>query len=53
VKNNLTAGLGRFCLVVLVSTLSTTIMAYLIAIDKQSKQFAKNKIINTIRKWKN
>jgi O-antigen/teichoic acid export membrane protein len=53
IKIWLSESFGRFCLVALASTLSISGMTYLIAIDKQTKQYAKHKIIYLIQKWKN
>jgi len=53
VKNRLPESFGRFCIVVVVSTIVTVGVAYVIAIDKQTKQYAKRKIIHIVRKWTN
>ncbi|MCL1938369.1 MAG: polysaccharide biosynthesis protein [Candidatus Azobacteroides sp.] len=52
VKNSMSENFLRFCLVTTVSTVTTMGMAYIIAIDKQTKQYIKRIIINTIQKWK-
>ena len=50
VKINMPEGFWRFGIVVLVSTIVTVGMSYFIAVDKNTKQYVKKKII---QKWKN
>jgi len=53
VKNSLSESFWRFCVVAAVSTIITMGLAYVIAIDKQTKQYVKREIISAIQKWKN
>ena len=52
VRSTMPASFLRFCIVTAVSTITTAGMTYVIALDKQAKHFMKEKITNTVRKWK-
>jgi O-antigen/teichoic acid export membrane protein len=52
VKSCFPESFGRFCLIVLVSTTVISSMTFIMAIDKQTKQYVKQKIVNEVRKWK-